>query len=263
MQNIALSIKHVGVTIQWTADITKHAHISEIKTPAGASNNNNYNPQISLHKQGASSSRPEEGDPMEAEECNDNESCDGADDEAGALAAELPVSTTLGLAHPVTDYFAISARLRTTELGTVPLPLRSFSIDTTAIHLSYDPSLQRITVDNAAEMFSLPDLRAALADFLNCEKAHGPNFVHTISGQRHSSSATTLPFTEMQAQMPTLAKKPHRHWRAEWSKIRMPGSTGYNRMPDLVLVDNSAVPLDEITWLSPPLAALLSSSHAL
>jgi len=46
MQNIAPSICHSGVAIQWTADVTEHAHITEIKDPAQQSNNNNYDPQI-------------------------------------------------------------------------------------------------------------------------------------------------------------------------------------------------------------------------
>ena len=46
MQNFVQSISQLGVPIQWSADITEHAHISEIKIPARASNNNNYDPQI-------------------------------------------------------------------------------------------------------------------------------------------------------------------------------------------------------------------------
>jgi len=49
MQNITPSIRHSGVAIQWTADITEHAHITEIKNPAWQSNNNNYDPQICQH----------------------------------------------------------------------------------------------------------------------------------------------------------------------------------------------------------------------
>ena len=45
MQSMAPSISRVGMAIQWSADITKHAHIDQIKDPACASNNN-YNPQI-------------------------------------------------------------------------------------------------------------------------------------------------------------------------------------------------------------------------
>ena len=46
MQSMAPSISRVGVAIQWSADITEHAHIDQIKDPARASNNNNYHPQI-------------------------------------------------------------------------------------------------------------------------------------------------------------------------------------------------------------------------
>ena len=46
MQNFVPSISQLGVPIQWSANVTEHAHISEIKIPARASNNNNYDPQI-------------------------------------------------------------------------------------------------------------------------------------------------------------------------------------------------------------------------
>ena len=46
MQNITPSICCSGVAIQWSADITEHAHITEIKDLAQQSNNNNYDPQI-------------------------------------------------------------------------------------------------------------------------------------------------------------------------------------------------------------------------
>lgn len=46
MQNVVPSIHHSGVTIQWTADVTEHANITEIKDPTWQSNNNNYDPQI-------------------------------------------------------------------------------------------------------------------------------------------------------------------------------------------------------------------------
>jgi len=49
MQNIAPSICHSGVAIQWMADVTEHAHITEIKDLAWQSNNNNYDPQICRH----------------------------------------------------------------------------------------------------------------------------------------------------------------------------------------------------------------------
>lgn len=49
---------------------------------------------------------------------------------------------------------------------------------------------------------------------------------------------------------------PHRRqWLSNWSKTSLPASTAYPHMPDLVLIDNSAVSHDEITWLSPKVIA--------
>ena len=42
MQSLVPSILRAGVPIQWSADLTKHAHIQQIKDPAQGSNNNNY-----------------------------------------------------------------------------------------------------------------------------------------------------------------------------------------------------------------------------
>ncbi|KAG2353339.1 hypothetical protein BDR07DRAFT_1496432 [Suillus spraguei] len=49
MQSITASSCKVGALIQWSADTTKHAHISEIKDPAWHTNNNDYDPQICRH----------------------------------------------------------------------------------------------------------------------------------------------------------------------------------------------------------------------
>jgi hypothetical protein len=46
MQSFVPSIRRLSVAIQWSADVTEHTHISEIKTPTSASNNNNYDLQI-------------------------------------------------------------------------------------------------------------------------------------------------------------------------------------------------------------------------
>ncbi|KAG2751395.1 hypothetical protein P692DRAFT_20872491 [Suillus brevipes Sb2] len=49
MQSIMPSICSSGVTGQWSADVTEHVHITEIKDPVRFSNNNNYDPQICRH----------------------------------------------------------------------------------------------------------------------------------------------------------------------------------------------------------------------
>ncbi|KAG1848368.1 hypothetical protein C8R48DRAFT_677294 [Suillus tomentosus] len=49
MQSITASTHKVGALIQWSADTTEHAHVSEIKEPARQTNNNDYDPQICRH----------------------------------------------------------------------------------------------------------------------------------------------------------------------------------------------------------------------
>jgi hypothetical protein len=46
LQSIVPSIRANRVAIQWSADLTEHAHITEIKEPACSTNNQNYESQI-------------------------------------------------------------------------------------------------------------------------------------------------------------------------------------------------------------------------
>ncbi|KAI5998362.1 hypothetical protein F5J12DRAFT_906877 [Pisolithus orientalis] len=211
MQSIIPSVKCVRVTIQWTADVTEHTHVSEIKTPASTSNNNNYDPQIcqyldctekcrmfelvtSLYESKTHSHGRVEEKSLEVE---DGSSDDGNSEISDHEEVDL-VSKTPGPTWPVTDYFAISACLRTQDPDSIPFPLCSFITDGMAINLSYDPPLQHISVDGAAEKFGLLDLQATLVNFLNHEKVYGPSSVHTISRQCQGSSFSTLPFTDLQ-----------------------------------------------------------------
>ncbi|KAG2047506.1 hypothetical protein BDR06DRAFT_976686 [Suillus hirtellus] len=49
LQSITSSTHKVSTLIQWSADATEHAHMSEIKEPAWQMNNNDYDPQICHH----------------------------------------------------------------------------------------------------------------------------------------------------------------------------------------------------------------------
>jgi hypothetical protein len=46
MQSVEPNIHHFGSIIQWSANLTEHTHITEVKDPARSSNNNQYDPQI-------------------------------------------------------------------------------------------------------------------------------------------------------------------------------------------------------------------------
>ena len=218
MQSIIPSIRQSGVPIQWMADVMEHAHITEIKGPAESSNNNNYEPQICRYLDRAEKCRSFEfvtsllgqhapgGPPsdIDSEAFSDT----GPDSDPDSTVENEPEPQTLGTdvtpvapgyARPITNYFAAAAQLCTKKVGTIPLPLRTFSVNNnTAIHLAYDPSIRRITINDTTEKYDLPDLRSALVDFLNREKAYGPDIVHPIGGQRRASSASSLPFNEVQ-----------------------------------------------------------------
>ena len=49
MHHVVPSIRASGAPMQWSADVTEHAHVMEIKNPAHAGNNQNYYAQIACH----------------------------------------------------------------------------------------------------------------------------------------------------------------------------------------------------------------------
>jgi len=235
MQSIVLSIRRSGVPMQWTADVTEHVHITEIKVPAGSSNNNNYEPQICQYLDRAEKCRSFEfitsllgqhtpGSPSSDVDSEPSSDTDPDSDSAPAVENEFELRVTgmdrtplsPGYAHPITNYFTIAAQLCTKNADTIPLPLRMFSVNNnTAIHLGYDPSIRRMIIDDAAEKYGLPDLRPALADFLNREKACGPD---TASNWRATKGLECV-LTAIR-QNPSLVQgssPKHRVWRSQRS----------------------------------------------
>ena len=101
--------------------------------------------------------------------------------------------------QPVTNYLEHSFQLASSLSNTIPFPCHTFSVDCVVFNLAYDPSIRCITVDEAAEQFSLPDLQAALADFLCYKKACRVDLVHPISGGPcRSPDNAELPFKNIQ-----------------------------------------------------------------
>ncbi|KAG2089231.1 uncharacterized protein F5147DRAFT_587272, partial [Suillus discolor] len=208
MQNIVPSIQNSGIIAQWSADVTEHAHITEVKDPARSSNNNNYDSQICRYLDRADKcnrfdlatslldhSRSEDlgvfGDEFIEE---DNE----IDDDMNDFPTELLSQTRRpGQPRPITNYFSMAKILQHKEIGSVPLPLRSFIVGRTALNLSYHPSIRNATINEVAIMFGLPDLQPAIANFLHCEKTYG-NHIHSIGGPRRAAHDAELPFDNLQ-----------------------------------------------------------------
>ncbi|KAG1776681.1 hypothetical protein EV702DRAFT_1198051 [Suillus placidus] len=195
MQSIVPSIRNTGVPLQWTADTTEHAHITEIKDPARMSNNNNYDPQICRHLDRADKCRrfdltmsllnnlPDSTQQGSDDIGNVDANVDfDVDDDLDIPADLMATIKCPGHSCPITNYFEIAKVLQHREVGTIPVPLRSFVVKRTVFHLTYDPSIRNLSVDDAAIKFGLPDLRPAIADFLRHEDTHRRDHIHTIGG---------------------------------------------------------------------------------
>jgi hypothetical protein len=117
MQSSIPSIHNSGIIGQWSANITEHTHIMEIKDPARSSNNNNYDTQICQHLDHAEKCRhfelatslldhgqrgEEEGLDLDAED---------SDIEADIDTEDVPIHP---IQHPcqTTNYFVIVKALQ-------------------------------------------------------------------------------------------------------------------------------------------------------
>jgi hypothetical protein len=98
----------------------------------------------------------------------------------------------LGPTHTISKYFEEAEGLLHGEDPCAPLPFRTFASDSSAFHLTRNPSFKRMTIDEAAEKFHLPNLRAALADYLQQVLERGTH-VELIGGHRVATSYQ-LPF---------------------------------------------------------------------
>ncbi|KAG2096053.1 uncharacterized protein F5147DRAFT_818561 [Suillus discolor] len=174
--------------------------------PAESTNNQNYDPQICQYLDRVEKCRyfhtvtsiAEKSQTHTAtgvgyrDDMDDGVDDDEEADEAGNLQASI--SNFWGTEHVVSNFFkkAELASLSTTA----PRPLCTFVLGSTAIHLNFDPSLRRQAIDDVAEKFCLPDLRAALADYIQREAQTNQSF-HKLTGQHRASPNADLPFKHL------------------------------------------------------------------
>ncbi|KAI6161477.1 hypothetical protein EDD17DRAFT_1759243 [Pisolithus thermaeus] len=184
--------------IQWSADTTEHAHIQEVKVPARLSNNQNYYNQIAHYLDRSDKcfrfnvatyfETRREGNPSE-----DNDNLEEEHD------IELDFNNCslhdhMNLPHLPLNYFVIANALACDSIPNAPKPHRTFSNITTAFHLTTKPSLH-MTIDNAAILFKLPDLRPVIREFLQCAQNH---LNHPVSGVTSQDLHYPLPFNCIQ-----------------------------------------------------------------
>jgi len=162
LQSVIPSIRDSGAVMQWSADITEHAHIQEIKVPACAGNNQNYYSQIAryldhsekcfrfdltthLHSQASEVNHGED---------DEDELPLGTDDRDEPDSEDSSFADHLAAFCPVSNYFAIADALRWGCIPTAIKPFCTFSNDTTAFRLASKPSLC-LNIDDAADMFKI------------------------------------------------------------------------------------------------------------
>ena len=93
------------------------------------------------------------------------------------------------------NYFELADDLQQGLYPRSPLPFRTIVQGDTALHLTRDPTVKTMSVDDAMEKFNLPDLRGALADFLT--RVNNTNHFY-IGGRRTGNLNSLLPFDNLQ-----------------------------------------------------------------
>ncbi|KIK15587.1 hypothetical protein PISMIDRAFT_16428 [Pisolithus microcarpus 441] len=158
MQHIVASIRTLGAPMQWSADVTEHAHVTEIKNPACAGNNQNYYAQVAHHLD--CSERCFNFDlATQISHANDSDSDDNDDqdhelDEEGSHSL-LSYSPTHKVIDEVTHTIAHS------PLPDPPKLLCTFASGTTAVHLATKPALWMM-INEGVMLYKLPDLHPAI-----------------------------------------------------------------------------------------------------
>jgi Plavaka transposase len=188
MQSVVPNVRANGVAIQWSADVTEHAHITEIKHPADATNNNNYEPQICRYLDRLDKCR-------RFDLATSLQELQSIVRDQDFEARNDTLTSTSDSARKI-DYFEVATQLEWGSNHNTPRPFRTFASPCTAFHLAYKPSFKQLDVDDVALKFQLPDLRPALADYLQ-RVFEGVNF-HTVGGRRRAAPRCQLPFQKLE-----------------------------------------------------------------
>jgi hypothetical protein len=210
LHSVVPSIKCSGATFQWSADITEHAHITEVKNPAEFINNRQYNPQICRFLDRVEKRRDfdlattirRQGIVLDDYLEEDSNTEEGLGDGSASVPEWIDeLDTNEGLTGPsrkMVDFFADATLLLTKPRSTLLLPLRTFASTSIAFRLNYRADITRMAVDKVAEKFQIPDLRSALADYL-ASHSQNPRASRHIGGRRNlvQPNVSNLPFKDV------------------------------------------------------------------
>ncbi|KAI6000246.1 hypothetical protein EDC04DRAFT_2908860 [Pisolithus marmoratus] len=138
MQHVVPSICTLGAPMQWSVDVTEHVHVTKIKNPACAGNNQNYYAQIAHHLD--CSDKCFRFDLATTFASSHDSHLDGSndladkdhepnDEKAHALFYHTPI-------QKITNYFKITEALTSGMAPNVTHLKYTFASITTAIHLT-------------------------------------------------------------------------------------------------------------------------------
>jgi hypothetical protein len=206
LQSITSSTRKVGALIQWSADATEHAHVSEIKDPARHTNNHDYDPQICRYldrqeklRHFAIATTLKSYNPVDVAEENEGEEDNIDHDDWELSDPRTALLEEMNQTRITTNYFSKATQFDTLSHRQLAYPPRTFIGGTTAIHLNYDPSRSGVKVGDISVDYNIPDLHFALSDFLQRD-ARGRGIVHEVASRRRLliNHPPIIPFDRVQ-----------------------------------------------------------------
>ncbi|KAJ7029583.1 hypothetical protein C8F04DRAFT_1116259 [Mycena alexandri] len=186
LQSVVPAIRANGVPLQWSADVTEHAHITLVKDPASHSNNQKYEAQICCYLDCRDKCRQFDlatamevaGVDFTALELHPTPDYNDGDvnlpsylvtTTSDLLDTIDPVTNLAGTRRTFVNYFTASSLLLDGKFPNAPTPYRTFVVldNSTAFHLTSKYVGPQVEIDLAATNFRLPDLRACLETYLH------------------------------------------------------------------------------------------------
>ena len=167
LQSVVPDIYQSGALMQWTADVTQHAHVEEIKVPACAGNNQNYYNQIACHLDRLDKCFQFDMATYIEEHRYIVPAVDEGfiEEDHEPDAEKVSISKYITPMRPIVDYFSTSSTLLEGSDPAALQPFRTFATSTTAFHIATKPS-SRLSLAEAAAKYDLPNLIPAISAFL-------------------------------------------------------------------------------------------------
>ena len=160
MQSVISNIQANGAIIQYSADVTEHAHITEIKNPTWAGNNQCYKAQICCDLDCMDILCHFE---LATMICNPHLRLSDYSDIDNNL---LTVAQLVDGSHQShNNYFNKASHIQNNDWALCLLC--TFTESHITFHLNHPSSFKQMTVNDAAEKFGLPDLHPTLTDFVS------------------------------------------------------------------------------------------------